>query len=42
MGYTQAPVVCVTYPDGRNDHWSGLRPDLLNKCITASKTGAAA
>lgn len=42
MGYTQAPVVCVTYPDGRNDHWSGLRPDLLNKYIDAVKAQAAA
>lgn len=42
MGYTQAPVVCVTYPDGRNDHWSGLRPDKLNTYITAVKGAQAA
>lgn len=42
MGYMQAPVVCVTYPDGRNDHWSGLRPDLLDKYITSAKAQAAA
>lgn len=42
MGYTRAPVVCVTYPDGRNDHWGGLRPDKLNTYITAVKGAQAA
>ena len=34
--------ITVTYPDGRNDHWSGLRPDLLDKYITSAKAQAAA
>lgn len=42
MGYTQAPVVCVTYPDGRNDHWGGLQPARLAAYIESVKTGAAA
>lgn len=43
MGYQQAPVICATFPDGRNDHWSGLRPDKLQTYINAAtKDGAAA
>ena len=42
LGYKSAPVVYAVFPDGHVEHWSGLRPDLLGKYITASTTGAAA
>ncbi|RBP66390.1 ribonucleoside-diphosphate reductase class Ib glutaredoxin subunit [Brevibacterium sanguinis] len=40
LGYQKAPVVCVTYPDGSNDHWYGFRPDKIQEYIDKTK-GAA-
>ncbi|WP_240373108.1 glutaredoxin family protein [Brevibacterium zhoupengii] len=42
LGHKQAPVVGVTYPDGTEEHWGGLRPDKLNTYITAVKGAQAA
>lgn len=35
LGYKQAPIVYVQYPDGHTEHWAGLRPDRLGAYITA-------
>lgn len=42
LGYMQAPVVAVTYPDGTVEDWGGYRPDKLTAYAEAIKTGAAA
>lgn len=41
LGYQQMPVVTVTAPDGTiTDHWSGLRPDMLNTLLEAPEAVA--
>ena len=42
LGYKSAPVVYAVYPDGHVEHWSGLRPELLKKYITAAQKENAA
>lgn len=42
LGYKQAPIVYVVYPDGHTEHWSGLQPARLAAYIESVKTGAAA
>lgn len=36
LGYTTAPVITVTLPDGL-DHWHGYRPDRLDALTYLSK-----
>lgn len=33
LGYAEAPVTVVRYTDGRQEHWSGARPDLIRANI---------
>ncbi|TSI12655.1 glutaredoxin domain-containing protein [Brevibacterium aurantiacum] len=42
LGYKQAPVVYAVFPDGHVEHWTGLRPDLLQKYIDAFAQEVAA
>ena len=37
LGYLQAPVVFVRYPNGSESHWSGFRPDKLSGFVAVSK-----
>ena len=37
LGYMQAPVVFVRYPNGSETHWSGFRPDKLSGFVSASR-----
>ncbi|MCC4248227.1 glutaredoxin family protein [Microbacterium testaceum] len=37
LGYSQAPVVVVD--DEPQNHWSGFRPDLIQRLITAHHDG---
>ena len=37
LGYMQAPVVFVRYPNGSESHWSGFRPDKLDGFVAVSK-----
>lgn len=31
LGYKQAPVLVLEWPDGRSEHWSGLNPGKVNE-----------
>lgn len=42
LGYMQAPVVCVTYPDSSIDDWGGYRPDKIDTYAEALRNEAAA
>ena len=37
LGYMQAPVVFVRYPNGSETHWSGFQPSRLDGFIAAAK-----
>ena len=37
LGYMQAPVVFVRYPNGSESHWAGFRPDKLSGFVSASR-----
>ena len=37
LGYRQAPVVFVRYPNGSETHWAGFRPDKLSGFVSASR-----
>ena len=40
LGYPQAPVVFVRYPNGSETHWSGFQPSRLDGFIAAAKRWA--
>ena len=40
LGYMQAPVVFVRYPNGSETHWSGFQPSRLDGFIAAAKRWA--
>ena len=40
LGYLQAPVVFVRYPNGSETHWSGFQPSRLDGFIAAAKRWA--
>ena len=40
LGYMQAPVVFVRYPNGSETHWSGFQPSRLDGFIATSKRWA--
>ena len=37
LGYLQAPVVFVRYPNGSETHWSGFQPSRLDGFIATAK-----
>ncbi len=37
LGYRQAPIVFVRYPNGSESHWSGFNPPKLDGFIAAAK-----
>ena len=42
LGYKAAPVVYAVFPDGHVEHWTGLRPDLLQRYVDAATAEVAA
>ena len=40
LGYMQAPVVFVRYPNGSETHWSGFNPSKLDGFIATSRRWA--
>lgn len=42
LGYKAAPVVYAMFPDGRIEHWTGLRPDLIKEYVDATRQEEAA
>ena len=37
LGYMQAPVVFVRYPNGSESHWNGFNPSKLDGFIATAK-----
>ena len=37
LGYMQAPVVFVRYPNGSETHWNGFNPSKLDGFIATAK-----
>ena len=40
LGYMQAPVVFVRYPNGSETHWNGFNPSKLDGFIATAKRWA--
>lgn len=40
LGYMQAPVVFVRYPNGSETHWNGFNPSKLDGFIATSRRWA--
>lgn len=37
LGYMQAPIVFVRYPNGSESHWNGFNPSKLDGFIATAK-----